>query len=135
MKFRSKVDLWLLFLLLVSAALALVGAALAHRSGVGWMVPTLIAIVGAALPLWILMSTRYTVGSGQVRVQSGPFRWQIAAPSITRIAPTRSPVSSPALSLDRLLIEYERGKKSLMVSPSQPEAFIRAVEAEMRAAP
>lgn len=134
MTFRSKVDPWLALVLFASAVAALAGAALALRSGAGWLVPVLIAAVGSALPLWILQSTRYTVGHGHVLVRSGPFRWRIAASSITRIAPTRSSLSSPALSLDRLRIEYEGGKKSLMVSPLEQAQFVQAVEAARSAA-
>lgn len=134
MTFRSRVDLWLLFVLLASALIALAGAAFALQSGAGWLLPALIVIVGAALPIRILLSTKYTVNQGQVLVQSGPFRWQIAAVGITQLAPTRSPLSSPALSLDRLRIEYASGKKSLMVSPAEPDAFIRAIQTAKGAA-
>lgn len=134
MTFRSKVDTWLALVLFASAVASLAGAALAFRSGSGWLLPVLIAAAGSALPLWILQSTKYTVESDHVLVRSGPFRWRIAAASITRIAPTRSSLSSPALSLDRLRIEYEGGRKSLMVSPLEPEQFVRAVEATRAAA-
>jgi hypothetical protein len=120
--------------LLAGALIALAGAAFALQSGAGWVSPTLIALVGAAFPLWILLSTKYTVSQGHVLVQSGPFRWRIPALGITRITPTRSPLSSPALSLDRLRIEYDSDKKSLLVSPAEPEEFIRAIQSAKSAA-
>jgi Bacterial PH domain len=134
MTFRSKVDTWLLLVVLASAFTALAGASLALRSGAGWFPTLLIALIGSALPIWILVSTKYTVSQAHVLIQSGPFRWCIAVPSITRIASTRSPVSSPALSLDRLRIEYDGGKKALMVSPLEREQFVQAVKAAMSAA-
>lgn len=43
------------------------------------------------------------------------------------MAPTRGPLSSPALSLDRLRIEY--GKRGVvLISPREKEAFVRALE-------
>jgi hypothetical protein len=129
MAFRSKVDWWLQLVLLAGAVVALACGALALRSNAGWMLAALTVLAGAALPLWILVSTKYTVSPGSVLMQSGPFRWRIPANGITGIAPTRSVLSSPALSLDRLRIDYEDGRKSLMVSPLEKEEFMRAVQA------
>lgn len=130
MTFRSKVDLWLALVLLASVVAALIGAFTAfHHSG-GWVSPMLIALLGAGLPVWIITSTKYTVAAGSVDVQCGPFRWHIPGPNVIKIFPTRSVISSPALSLDRLHIEYEQGgmRRSLLVSPLQQGEFIRAVE-------
>jgi hypothetical protein len=59
----------------------------------------------SAFPLWILGSTSYTLTSSHLLVRSGPFRWLIPLDSIQSIMPTRDPLSSPALSIDRLRIE------------------------------
>jgi hypothetical protein len=40
---------------------------------------------------------------------------------------SRSPFSSPALSLDRLQIDYGAGK-SILISPADKEGFIEAIE-------
>ena len=42
---------------------------------------------------------------------------------MTRIAPTRSIISAPAASLDRLAISRERGE-SVIVSPKDKKAFV-----------
>ena len=127
MTFRSKIDFWLLFVLLTSVIAALVGAAFSLQSGAGWVIPLFMTAIGAGLPMWILLTTKYTVSHDCLLVQSGPFRWRIAAESITDITPTRSPLSSPALSLDRLRIAYEQGTKYLIVSPLDSEGFIQAI--------
>jgi hypothetical protein len=57
-------------------------------------------------------------------VRSGPFKWCIPIADITSITPTSNPLSSPALSLDRLRIEYGRGHL-LMISPRDKEQFVR----------
>lgn len=59
-------------------------------------------------------------------------KWQVPIAGITGITPTSNPLSSPALSLDRLRIDYGRGK-SLMISPKNKEQFIRDLEARRRA--
>jgi hypothetical protein len=51
---------------------------------------------------------------------------------IRTVTPTRNPLSSPALSLDRLRIDYGRGRR-IMVSPRDPGAFLR--ELRRRGAP
>ena len=133
MRFRSKVDTWLLIVVLAASLLALAGAATAFQSGAGLASVALLVVAGVGLPLWILASTTYTVEAGVLLVRSGPFRWHISAAEINRISASRSLLSSPALSLDRLLIEYG-SKKSLLVSPVQKEEFLRALQAEQSAA-
>jgi hypothetical protein len=58
-------------------------------------------------------------------------RWIIALETIDEVYPTRSPLSSPALSLDRLLIRYKNlhGPSTLMVSPEDKTAFLNALAA------
>jgi hypothetical protein len=63
------------------------------------------------------------LGRDVLIVQSGPFKWKVPVAEITGITPTRNPLSSPALSLDRLRINYGDGN-SLMVSPEDKEKFI-----------
>ena len=133
MVFRSKIDFWLLAVLALATVPMLAAAIAAARNGDAWVTHAVIFVVVAGLFAWLLTSTKYTVGEGMVLVQSGPFRWQIAAKDVTNIAPSRSPLSSPALSLDRLRIEYASGK-SLLVSPRDKEAFIKALSAARGAA-
>jgi hypothetical protein len=134
MEFRSKVDAWLVLVLVAAAVAALVtaGAALRQASGMALLAPVGVVAVGAALPIWILASTAYVVESGTLRIRSGPFTWRIPVSSITSIKPTSSPLSSPALSLKRLRVEYGTGK-SILVSPADQQAFIRAIESAKNA--
>ena len=48
---------------------------------------------------------------------------------IEEITPTHNPLSSPALSLDRLWISYRRAgkKRAVMISPEDKEGFLKAV--------
>jgi len=129
MVFRSKVDTWLSCVLLIAAAMALRAAATTLRqdSGTGLLVAVVLVLIGAILPMWILLGTVYSVESGTLRIRSGPFSWRIAVESIRAIEPSRSPVSSPALSLERLRVEYGAGKW-VLVSPADQRAFIAAIE-------
>ncbi len=60
-------------------------------------------------------------------IRSGPFRWQVPISEIEDIVQTRNPLSSPALSLDRLQVSYSNGR-TIMISPADREGFIEAVE-------
>jgi len=128
MTFRSAVDTW--FYLVVIAAGAIVIAAffpvMATGSSGAVAAGVVSAIVAIGLPLWLLASTRYTVTHEMLIVRSGPFRWHIPRSEISQIQSSRSLLSSPALSLDRLEIKYGAGK-SLLVSPADKEAFVRAL--------
>lgn len=111
---------------MVASACAVAGVALGLLAAPvpgGALIAGLMLLVGGVLPLWILGGTKYTISAPMLIVQSGPFRWQIPIAEITRIEPTRNPLSSPALSLDRLRITYGRSK-ACMVSPRDKDAFI-----------
>lgn len=133
--YRSGVDAWLVAVLAVSAAASLVGAIVVLAAGfaAAWVLAAFIALVGAGLPIWLWRSTCYTLQAGQLVVQSGPFKWRIPVKDITGVSATSSPLSSPALSLDRLRIDYGPGA-SLMISPREKERFLRDLQEARRAA-
>lgn len=129
MVFRSKIDVWLAVVLAIAALACLSGAVQVLFSDARSILANALVLVllGAVLPLWILLGTRYTLDDSELRIVSGPFRWRIPFHEIRSIKPTRNPLSSPALSLDRLRIEYGRGKW-IMVSPRDKVRFLRELE-------
>jgi hypothetical protein len=124
--YESRVDTWLAGVLI----LGVIAAVTAAVSLIWFVVPprplaaAVIGLLGAALPLWVMLSTRYALTDSTLLVSSGPFRWRVPVQEIRGITPTRSPLSSPALSLDRLRIEYGRGSW-LMISPRDKDGFLR----------
>ena len=127
--FRSKVDTWLLLVLISAAAVALVASVISiNADSRAWPAALLLMVVGVVLPLWILTSTRYTLNNETLAIRCGPFHWQVPLAGISAMTPTRNPLSSPALSLDRLQIQYQGGKV-IMISPPDQDAFIRSVRA------
>ena len=127
MVFRSKIDIWLLIVLLVATAIPLTHAMAALQIGANWIPHVLISGLLGLCFLWLLLSTKYTIGQETLVIQSGPFRWRIAKNEITQVTHSRSVVSSPALSLDRLKIEYSGGRKYILVSPKDSRGFLQAV--------
>jgi len=127
---RSKIDSWLLALLTALIAVVCVSLVTAIYAGGKpvMLIALLLAVVGIGLPLWVLLTTRYTLDREVLLVRSDPFRWKVPVAEISGIMPTRNPLSSPALSLDRLRIVYGSGK-SLMISSEDKERFIADLEA------
>jgi hypothetical protein len=126
--FPSKLDAWLAVVVVVPAlvALGIAGTLLVGDMPARVPIALLLAALGGVLPLWVIGATRYTVGGGELRIVSGPFRWRVALRDIRAVRPTRKPLSSPALSLDRLRIEYGE-QKWIMVSPRDHDAFVRTL--------
>lgn len=134
--YASKIDWWLLAILVAVIFVVILACwRIVVRSGLSqWLVLVPIIIMGVGLPLWLLLTTRYILETDTLRVQSGPFRWKVFLREITGITLTRNPLSSPALSLDRLRIDYGSGR-SIMISPREKEAFIRELEAKRAGSP
>lgn len=134
-RYKSKIDGWLAAILVASMAVALVASVsvvLAAGSRAWWVV-LLTGGLGVGLPIWLLLGTDYVLEPAQLLVRSGPFRWRVPVAEITAITPTSNPLSSPALSLNRLRIEYGRGS-AIMISPRDKERFLRDLEALRRSA-
>lgn len=127
--YASKIDTWLLLVLLAAALLCVLVLAFALRNGAtSDIVGAVLAIViGVGLPLWVFAGTCYRFTDDQLHVKSGPFKWEVPLAEITAVTPTRNPMSSPALSLDRLRIDYGRGK-SVMISPRERQQFLQDLE-------
>ncbi|UCE32806.1 MAG: PH domain-containing protein [Burkholderiales bacterium] len=123
---RSKVDPWLRLVIVAGALLALAGtvAMAATPQPVVRLLAVPIAVLGAVLPLWVLLGTTYRLEPQSLEVRCGPFRWHVPIREIQDVRPTRNPLSSPALSLDRLRIEYGE-RSAIMISPRDRERFLR----------
>lgn len=129
--YRSKVDSWLVVVLVIGMLIS-VGASISVflAGGLAYWWVVALALVIAAFPAWILLSTKYTLDDELLLVQSGPLKWRVPVAEISRITPTHNPLSSPALSLDRLRIDYGNGK-AIMISPLEKEQFIADLEAKL----
>ena len=127
MVFKSAVDWWY-YLVVVVVTIVTLFVILPPLASGQLSIPLGVAIIilSVGLPVWLLLSTSYRVETDSMLINSGPFSWTIPLAEIQSIEPSRSPLSSPALSLDRLEIQYGSGK-SVLVSPVDREAFLDAV--------
>ena len=123
--FRSKIDGWLVIVMVAALAISLIAIAPAVYQGLWWVIIPLAGTFGFVL--WVMLGTYYEIEGNRQLVRSGPFRWRIPINEIEEMTPTHNPLSSPALSLDRLRIEYGGGR-SVMISPEDKDRFIAEVE-------
>lgn len=127
--YRSRVDSWLLLVLVGSPLAVVVPLWLAVQRGlVGPWVIAVFVLFSVILPAWFLLGTAYRLEQSTLDVRCGPFRWKIPYDRILSVSPTRSPLSSPALSLERLRIRYGDDRE-LMVSPADSAGFQRSLAA------
>ncbi len=132
-RFKSKVDRWIFVLLIVVIIVQIVAvgsAALQARDPIvtTGLIFLMIAVVG--LMVWLLLGTHYTVDRGVIKIVSGPFRWKVPIDQITSVTASKSPLSSPALSLDRIYIRYGKWRR-IMVSPADKAGFLKAIGHEL----
>lgn len=126
-RYPSKQDAWLRAVVLLSA----LSTALAGLTA--WMQPgnllmrfavSALCLLGTVFFIDLLMRTGYTLGREGVSVRSGIFRWEIPYSVIESVRPSRSWLSGPALSLDRLAITRRDSSLPLIISPREASRFL-----------
>ena len=132
-RFKSKVDRWIygrMIFVIVIQIVAVGSAALQAGDPLAITGLIMVMIGVAGLMIWLLVGTYYTVDRGMVRVVSGPFRWKVPVDQITSVSATRNPLSSPALSLDRICIRYGK-RRRIMISPADKAGFLKEIGHEL----
>jgi hypothetical protein len=122
--YASKIDTWIAVVLAFAPIVAIAGAITTMMAGSG----VIVALGGvgflAAIYLGLVFPMRYGMTDDALVVRHGLVRQRIALRDIIEVRPTNSPLSSPALSLDRLHIRFGEGfTKGVMISPAEKEAF------------
>ena len=124
--YPSKVDRWLAAALAIGPLVS-VGAAIAaivNQPEAAWiaLVPVVLVI---AVYAGLLFPMRYGVGDAELVVRYGLVRTRIALRDIELVEPTRSLLSSPALSLDRLRVQFGSGwRAQILISPADKAGFL-----------
>jgi hypothetical protein len=123
--YSSKVDWWLAILLAV-APLVTIGAVIgAVAAGTGLTAALLGVAFLAAIYVGLVLPMKYGMDDEHLVIRHGLVRQRIALQDIVEVFPSRNPLSSPALSLDRLEIRYgDDYPRSAMVSPAARSEFL-----------
>lgn len=131
---HSKVDNWLLMAVVSCAMFVLLAATLLTLAGLS-LIGLILFFIGAVLPMWVVMATRYHIIDEELRVRAGPFRWRIPISQINQVTPCHNATLAPAMSRERLQLIYQatatRGARAgqtaefhLFISPEDRYQFI-----------
>lgn len=125
--YPSKVDRWLVPVLCLppAAAVAVCLASAIDGSTRGLLVGLALAALIAGLYLGLVFPVRYGLDDAQLVVRFGLCRQRVPLAGITEVRPTSTPLSAPALSLDRLRIRFGRSAlQSVVISPADIDRFL-----------
>lgn len=121
-RFRSRVSLLLLVVLLSSVAPALF---LEEPDNAFAAYAILFGSIG--LVILILFTTHYEITENELIIKYGPFTYsRVKLKAIEKVERSYNPLSSPAASLKRLLITSKN--KSMLISPADEQAFLRMLQ-------
>lgn len=126
MYFPSKRDTWLGLIIWLPFLVVVIIEWMLLNQGQFDPIAVFILVPVVAFIAWIWFGTGYEVTDRELKIKSGPIRQTIPLEKITNIGSTRNPISSPALSLDRLEINYGEGSFTI-ISPLDKEGFINLI--------
>lgn len=88
-------------------------------------------LLGPAIMFLLAYPINYTLTGDTLLIRSGLLlRWRVPISGIESIEPSRTILSSPAWSLDRIRITYRdnsAGKQEMFISPTHREQFYEAI--------
>ncbi len=135
MRYRSKKDTWLVALLcgivLLLFALCILYLLLPGvPKGAAWLVLILDIALGAFF-LALITTTYYEITPAALVVHSVGLHREIPLGAIQQVFPTRNPLTGPALSLDRLQVDYsiDGQARFALISPEDKLGFMQDLAA------
>lgn len=135
--FRSKIDWWVLGFLICLTGLLLQLLLTMQAKGTLLQFPVHAAVyvMTMAFVWWPAWNTKYTVDEEYLSIRCLFLTWKIKRSEIQSISKTNNSVSSPALSLKRLKVDYlkEGEPKFVLVSPRNQQAFCDALNQPLNA--
>ena len=125
--YHSKTTPWLVAVMVLTLVVLANGLWSTWRDGstTEFAITAPLVVLGMVLVL-SGFRVRYWITDSVLHIRASLFRWRIPVDSITSVKPSRSWMSAPALSTDRLEILHKRG--TVMISPREREAFLRELE-------
>jgi Bacterial PH domain len=123
--YRSKVDGKIAFIIGLSLVVLVVAGVTVpdQRHGTALALQA-VFLLCLALCVWTLLGTYYVIDATVLVAHSGPFHWTVPLREIRSVRSTRDVRSGPALSFDRLRIEFGNPPRVLLVSPRHKDEFL-----------
>ena len=126
--YSSKIDWWLGPVLCLPPAMALFVFVNSVLTGsmAGLLLGVVTTVLVGGIYFGLVIPIRYGLSDTHLLVRFGICRRRIQLAEIREVHPTHNPLSSPALSLDRLRIRFGPGQtlKAVMISPSDRGRFL-----------
>ena len=125
--YKSKVDLWIAILLILIVLLGIYAIILSiffsatANESIGLGITGIVMI----LSVLIFLPVNYTLLESQLLIRFGLFRHRINYQDIKSVKKTFNLLSSPALSLKRIEIQYSKGIGFTLISPNDIESFVK----------
>ena len=113
--YKSKIDWWLIVLLLCVFGYPIVDGIMMKEYTLSITFLVILLLVGL-----LFYSIQYKIEGENLII----WKNKIDIKTITRVYKTRNPLSSPALSLDRIAIVYNKFDE-ILISPKDREDFIK----------
>ncbi len=121
LNFKSKKDIWLA--VSIWGVIILMFFMMITEQNI---VVYIVGILNNALLLWLWFGTSYKIDDENLIVKNGPFKSTIDIKSIKKLRATKTLLAGPALSIDRIEIQYKR-YDSVIVSPKEKNKFIESL--------
>ena len=125
--FFSRIDAWLVLS---------VGAAVGLCFYLAWHLqrPPALAIAGLTVAAVVALTVpcKYTLKANHLAIRCGVLHWRLPYADIAGVAPSRSILSAPALSLKRVAVSCRRTVH--LVSPRDRERFMKEIRARLTTA-
>lgn len=130
MSFKSRYDTWLRIIFWITN-LMMIGVLvllILHGRTSSIIVAVFCAAMLAGV-LWMQFATYYRLDDDTLFIRCGPLHWTIPIASITSATLTDDPSAGPALSLQRVRVEFTKNgrKDEIFISPEDREGFIAAL--------
>jgi hypothetical protein len=125
--YRSKIDWWLVPVLCVPPVAAVAVCVAFALAGMTSALLVGVAMLGfvAGIYFGLVFPMRYGLDNTHLVVRFGLCRHRIPLANISEVHPTHNPLSAPALSLDRLHVQYGAGFfKAVLISPADRNTFL-----------
>jgi hypothetical protein len=125
--YKSNVDLWIAIILILVVVLGIFSIILSIFFGTSVNESIGLGITGIVMILSVLifLPVNYTLLESQLLIRFGLFRHRINYQDIKSVKKTFNLLSSPALSLKRIEIQYSKGIGFTLISPNDIESFVK----------
>lgn len=128
MKYPSKIDLWLVVVLLAAVVTPIVWSFTYFltepqgQSGLAFLITLIILAVTCISMYFTMWPCEYTLHDNHLNIRCGLIRQDITYRTIKSATKSGNMLSAPALSLKRIRIDHEKG--GTLISPVNREQFI-----------